>query len=273
MVHVPEITAWRPRIEGIHEVFHARFTDHAYPPHTHDAWTLLIVDSGAISYELNGREHGSVEHWVTLLPPHVPHDGRAAGPAGFRKRVLYIEDTRLSGIGPAVDTPSTRDPILRDRIHRLHQTLRYPGDELEAESRLTFVLERLQSRLRRRRPPPPPHRDPSLARDLRALLDEHSVAGITLAQAGRILYADPAHLVRAFSREFGIAPHRYLIGRRIDLARRLLLEGRRPAEVAVAAGFHDQSHLNRHFKRMIGATPKQFASSYPARTPPPITRR
>ncbi|MFQ6227082.1 AraC family ligand binding domain-containing protein [Nocardia sp. NPDC002869] len=181
-----------PRIEGIHEVFHARFTDHACPPHTHDAWTRFIVDSGAISYELNGREHGSVEHWVTLLPPHVPHDGRAAGAAGFRKRVLYIEDTRLSGIGPAVDTPSTRDPILRDRmIHRLHQMLRYPGDELEAESRPTFVLERLQ---RRRRPAPPPHRDPSLARDLRVLLDERSVAGITLAQAGHILYADPAHL-------------------------------------------------------------------------------
>ncbi|WP_063127293.1 AraC family transcriptional regulator [Nocardia fusca] len=204
---------------------------------------------------------------MTLLPPHVPHDGRAAGTAGFRKRVLYIEDTRLSGIGPAVDTPSTRDPILRDRIHRLHQTLRYPGDELEAESRLTFVLERLQSRLRRRHPAPPPHRDPSLARDLRALLDEHSVARITLAQAGNLLYADPAHLVRAFSREFGIAPHRYLIGRRIDLARRLLLEGRRPAEVAIAAGFHDQSHLNRHFKRMIGATSKQFAFSRPAGTP------
>ncbi|MFI9533962.1 AraC family ligand binding domain-containing protein [Nocardia fusca] len=77
---MPEITAWRPRTAGIHEVFHARFTDHAYPPHTHDAWTLLIVDSGAISYELNGREHGSVEQWVTLLPPHVPHSRPAGTP-------------------------------------------------------------------------------------------------------------------------------------------------------------------------------------------------
>ena len=40
----PDITAWRPDVEGIDEVFHARFADHAYPMHTHDAWTLLIVD-------------------------------------------------------------------------------------------------------------------------------------------------------------------------------------------------------------------------------------
>ncbi|MGW5381841.1 helix-turn-helix transcriptional regulator [Nocardia sp. NPDC003963] len=145
----------------------------------------------------------------------------------------------------------------------MHTALRHPGDELEAESRLNFVLERLQRRLCRRSATVPPQRDPGLARDLRALFDEHVTDGIALSDASGTLYADPAHLVRVFSRQFGIAPHRYLIGRRVDLARRLLLEGRRPVEVAAAAGFHDQSHLNRHFKRMIGATPKQSASSGP----------
>ena len=38
------IRAWNPGIAGICEVFHARFADHAYPKHTHDAWTLFIVD-------------------------------------------------------------------------------------------------------------------------------------------------------------------------------------------------------------------------------------
>ena len=76
-----------------------------------------------------------------------------------------------------------------------------------------------------------------------------------LADAGRTLGATPTHLVRAFSAQFGIAPHRYLTGRRLDRARRLLLAGERPAAVAVRVGFHDQAHLTRHFRRLLGTTP------------------
>ena len=67
----------RPRCPGIVEVFHARFTDHAYPEHTHDAWTLLLVDEGAVRYDLDRHEHGALRAAVTLLPPHVAHTGRA----------------------------------------------------------------------------------------------------------------------------------------------------------------------------------------------------
>jgi AraC-like DNA-binding protein len=66
-------------------------------------------------------------------------------------------------------------------------------------------------------------------------------------------------LVRAFSREFGLPPHRYATGRRIDRARKLLLDGMPAAEVAVAVGFYDQAHLTRHFRRMLGTTPAAFA--------------
>ncbi|HSK60888.1 MAG TPA: AraC family ligand binding domain-containing protein, partial [Actinomycetospora sp.] len=90
-----EVRAWRPAVPGITEVFHARFTEHAYPPHTHDAWTLLIVDAGAVRYDLDRHEHGALPTSVTLLPPHVAHDGRSARPGGFRKRVVYLDDTAL----------------------------------------------------------------------------------------------------------------------------------------------------------------------------------
>ena len=55
----PVIRAWKPRLAGIREVLHARFTDHAYPPHTHDVWTLFIVDDGSILYDLHGRAGGA----------------------------------------------------------------------------------------------------------------------------------------------------------------------------------------------------------------------
>ncbi len=264
-----EIAAWRPAVPGIAEVLHARFTDHAYPLHTHDTWTLLVVDDGAVRYDLGRHEHGALTATVTLLPPHVPHNGTAATPLGFRKRVLYLEPTLLAKrlIGQAVDTPTLADPRIRQQVHRLHTALTQPGDELEAESRLVLVADRLAGHLRSGAvPDPPPAR--GLAGDLRDLLDDHVVTGMTLHEAARRLHTRPTHLVRTFGRRFGISPHRYLVGRRVDLARRLLLAGLSPCDVAAAAGFYDQAHLTRHFRRLLGTTPARYARSSPATVDP-----
>ncbi|WP_329366876.1 helix-turn-helix domain-containing protein [Streptomyces sp. NBC_01483] len=260
MVARREISAWRPRVPGVVEVFHAHYTEYAYPMHVHEAWTLLIVDDGAVRYDLDRHEHGTPHDTVSLLPPYVPHNGSPVTEHGFRKRVLYLDLSRLdeSLIGPAVDGPDLRDPLLRLRVGQLHTALAEPGDEFEAESRLTLVAERLRGRLRPRlveeaRP------DRTLAHRLRELLDARLVDGVSLDEAARLLHAHPAHLVRAFGGAFGIAPHQYLMSRRVDHARRLLLDGQPPGEVAAATGFYDQSHLTRHFKRLVGVPPGRYA--------------
>ena len=256
-----EVTAWRPPVPGIAEVFHAHFTDHAYPSHTHDAWTLLLVDDGAVRYDLDRREHHARHGLVTLLPPHVPHDGRSATPAGFRQRVVYLDTAALGLdlVGAAVDRPAFPDPVLRRRVHQLHGVLLRPGEELQAESRLALIRDRLGQHLRRQVSAAAPVRDRGLAGRLRDLLDARVAGGVALDEAARELGAHPTQLVRAFTREFGMPPHRYLTGRRVDLARRLLLDGRRPAEVATAAGFYDQAHLTRHFRRVLGTSPARYA--------------
>ncbi|MFG2513108.1 AraC family transcriptional regulator [Streptomyces sp. NPDC048584] len=263
MASQASVSAWRPRVPGVVEVFHARFTEYAYPMHVHDAWTLLIVDDGAVRYDLDRHEHGTPHDTVSLLPPHVPHNGAPATAGGFRKRVLYLDGSHLaeSLIGAAVDRPDLRDPLLRRRVGQVHSALVRPGDELEAESRLTLVGERLREHLRSREAVGVPRRDPVLARRLRELLDERIVEGVALAEAGGTLSAHPAHLVRAFSGAYGIAPHQYLMSRRVGRARRLLLEGRSPSEAAVATGFYDQAHLTRHFRRLVGVTPGRYRAT------------
>ncbi|MFQ6141509.1 AraC family transcriptional regulator [Streptomyces seoulensis] len=255
------VSAWRPRVPGVVEVFHAHFTGYAYPMHVHDAWTLLIVDDGAVRYDLDRHEHGTPHDTVTLLPPHVAHNGSPATAHGFRKRVLYLDSSRLGDdlIGAAVDGPGLRDPVLRRRVGQLHTALALPGDELEAESRLTLVGERLRAHLRpRSAPKDDPRPDPGVARLLRELLDERAPQGLTLDEAAAAVHAHPVHLVRAFSGAYGIAPHQYLMSRRIERARRLLLAGVPAAEVATAAGFYDQAHLTRHFRKLVGVTPGRY---------------
>ncbi|MGW5778158.1 AraC family transcriptional regulator [Streptomyces sp. NPDC003863] len=256
-----QVSAWRPHVPGVVEVFHAHFTAHAYPMHVHDVWTLLIVDDGAVRYDLDRHERGTPGDTVSLLPPQVPHNGSPATSGGFRKRVLYLDLTQLdeSLIGPAVDAPDLVDPLLRRRVGQLHTALAEPGGELEAQSRLALIGERLRGHLRPRLVTPERGADPGVAHGLRELLDARLVEGVTLDEAALRLHAHPAHLVRAFSGAFGIAPHQYLTARRIDRARRLLLDGQPPVEVAAATGFYDQSHLNRSFKRIVGTTPGRFA--------------
>ena len=243
-------------------------TSHVYPMHTHEAWTLLIVDAGMIRYDLDRHEHGALHQAVTLLPPRVPHNGRAATSSGFRKRVVYLDLGYLpaSLIGRAVDQPVLFDPLLRQRINQLHQALAEPGGELEAESRLAFVAERLQQHLAGDAAAPltaaaaggPGRAD--VAHQLRALIDAGFRDKVTLRQASQAIHAHPAHLVRMFSREFGISPHQYLTGRRVDLARRLLLDGTPPSVAAATVGFCDQSHLNRSFRRLLGTSPGRYTS-------------
>jgi AraC-like DNA-binding protein len=249
-------------VPGIHEVFHARFVDHAYPAHTHDTWTVFTVDEGSIAYDLERRHRGVHGSRVTLLPPHVVHDGRPAAMNGYRKRVLYV-GTEVLGehlIGPAVDAPDVIDPSLVRGFRSLHQALDDPGDVFEAESLFALVAAGLVDHLGDERPDEPPH-DDSIAEDLRELLDARLSIGISLAEAGRVVGASPAHLVRSFTRRFGISPHRYLVGRRIDAARARLLEGQPLAQVAADVGFHDQSHLTKHFKRHVGTTPGDYRAA------------
>lgn len=257
------VRAWKPVVAGVHEVFHARFVDYAYPPHVHDTWTVFIVDDGWIRYDLETRHRGAGGERITILPPHVVHDGRAASGGGFRKRVLYLAtdvlDERLTG--RAVDQPDIHEPTLRRAVHALHRALGQPDDALEAEARLAIVGDRLRAHLGDH-PADVEDRPPTrLAHDLRGLLDERLFETTTLAQAGWALGASPAHLVRCFTHTFGIAPHQYVVARRIDAARKRLLGGEPIAMVAAGVGFYDQAHFTRQFKRHVGIPPGRYALS------------
>ncbi|MCX5125621.1 AraC family transcriptional regulator [Streptomyces sp. NBC_00347] len=265
------VSARQPPVPGIAEVFHARFTDHAYPAHVHDTWALMILDGGRVDFGLDRERHGvGGSDTVALLPPGVVHDGRTVTEAGFRKRVLYLDASVLpeSLTGAAVDAPLLLDADLRDRVHGLHRALgarELPADAVErlgAQSRLAFVQERLRTWLEGRPVVPYGAPGPDTAVRLRELLDARVLGGITLEEASALLgHAHPTHLIRSFRQAFGLPPHAYLTGLRVAKARRLLLAGMRPAEAAVAAGFYDQAHLTRHFGRHVGISPARFARS------------
>lgn len=255
-----QIRAWHPDVPLVQEVLHARFEHHAYPTHTHESWTVLLVDDGAVTYDLDRHDHLATPSALTLLPPQVPHDGRSAlAEKGFRKRVLYLEPEWLpaTAIDAATDSPTLRGADALATVTDIHAALADPADDLAAECGVLALRELAVSQLT---PATEAAADAPLARRLRDMLDDRLTENITIAEAAAELGTHRSHLVRVFTRNFGIAPHRYVIGRRVDRARRLLLAGRSPAEAAAESGFHDQAHLTRHFRSTLGMTPGVFAA-------------
>lgn len=257
------IRAWKPPVPGIREVFHARFADHAYPPHTHDTWTLFVVDDGSIRYDLGRHARGAEPSMVSILPPHVVHDGRPASAGGFRKRVLYLETSLLGEhlIGPAVDRPVLAHPTLRREVSRLHDALGRDDDLLEAEVRIGVIAEHIRVSLGEHAGPPAADDGRDLAEQLRVFLDAHLAESVTMRAASEQLDASATRLARAFTSTFGITPHTYVLGRRMDTARDRILDGQPLAAVAVEVGFADQAHLSRRFRQHLGTTPGRFARS------------
>jgi AraC family transcriptional regulator len=96
-------------------------------------------------------------------------------------------------------------------------------------------------------------------------IEDHLDGSPTLAQLAAIAHISPYHFARQFKTSTGLPPHQYVVARRVERAKHLLQEGGdfSLAEVAVHAGFSDQSQFCQHFKRLVGVTPGQFRT--PAR--------
>lgn len=77
----------------------------------------------------------------------------------------------------------------------------------------------------------------------------------------------PFHFIRRFKLEMGLTPHKYLMQYRLSLAKRLLNSRFSIAEAAQAAGFYDQSHLDRCFKKSVGLSPRDYRRALFSLTP------
>lgn len=103
------------------------------------------------------------------------------------------------------------------------------------------------------------------ARRAKVLLESEDGAQCSLPELAQACGVDLYALHRAFTRAEGLPPHAYQTHLRLRRAKALLRAGASPTEAALEAGFCDQSHLNRHFARLVGLTPAQYAKAHAGR--------
>jgi AraC-like DNA-binding protein len=284
---------WRSADEPL-EAMHARFTGHVYHRHSHDSYSFGVTEWGAQSFTCRHAAHTSAAGMVMAFNPDDPHDGHATTDRGFSYRMIHIGPALVTEVlsditgrpagRPLFARPVLQDPGLARALYRLHVALTGPASPLERSERLTAAVA-TAARFAVRCPPGLAEAGPALTAADRALagaapglrrgeiertaglvrdfLDAHYAAQVTGAElaaaAGRSRYA----AYRAFRAAWGLAPSEYQRLLRLRAARGFLASGVPPAEAATAAGFADQAHLTRWFRRCYGITPAEFRRAAP----------
>jgi transcriptional regulator GlxA family with amidase domain len=87
-------------------------------------------------------------------------------------------------------------------------------------------------------------------------IEENLGAKLALRHLANCAALSESHFSRAFKQSAGYSPHAYVIARRVERAKLMMISTReRLADIALACGFADQSHLTRSFRRIVGMSP------------------
>lgn len=100
----------------------------------------------------------------------------------------------------------------------------------------------------------------------REMLHENFAGGLTVAGVAAAVGVHPTHLAREFHRYYRCTIGEYVRQRRVEFACRQILNSDAPlSEIAIAAGFFDQSHFARTFKLLTGMSPTSYRKTFRAR--------
>jgi AraC-like DNA-binding protein len=260
-----------PRVPDLPDVqlVLGRGVEARFPAHAHGSYCVGVVDAGQRVLRLPDMSCVIPAHGLFVIAPGQRHACEATGPHCYRvlslppERVhaLASELTGTTSAHPRFASPVLDDAPLARQFRRLLGVLTRPASTLEREEALLAFLVAL---LRHADIAPPeilpPERHASAINRVAAHIRAHHADPLRLADLAALAGLSPCHFQRVFQRHTGLSPHEYQQGERIRHAR-ALLDGPLPLpEVAQAAGFCDQSHLNRAFRRLMGISPGVYAA-------------
>ncbi|GAA2625291.1 AraC family transcriptional regulator [Streptomyces axinellae] len=249
------------------DLLRARYIEKTFTRHTHEAYVIAAVSEGVEAFHHGGSVHYARPGTLALINPDTTHTGHAGVPEGWRYSVLYpaprlvadiaAETTTIRGT-PGFVRPVAEDPVAARYVHAVHRAVE-EGNGLAADSLMRVMI----ARILREHGGPLPRRVPRTAgalhaRRARTVLEERMADPPSLEELASELGTGSFALLRAYRAEYGMPPHTWLTDARVRRARTLLDHGHTSAEAATAVGFTDQSHLTRHFGRVIGVPPGAY---------------
>ncbi|MES3000994.1 MAG: AraC family transcriptional regulator [Pseudomonadota bacterium] len=237
-----------------------------YSRHSHDRYTVSVTEWGIQEFAYRGSTHRSRPGQVCVLHPDEPHDGRPGGADGFGYRSIYLDPVLVHEAGRSVQPrrgalPFVATPVVSSRsfAREVDDAFAGPLEPLMCDAIIVSIASRLRALAQ------PEQRAPDRGRlDLASLaraaqhLREHCGRIVHSSELEGITGLSRFELAAQFRRRYGTSPYRFLLMRRLELARTLLARGDAAGDVAARTGFADQSHMTRKFKAAYGLTPHRF---------------
>jgi len=232
------------------------------PRHYHGRACVAFMLGGSFELRLTGHTHSCPPASVFTEPLGEPH-ANYMGSAGAQVIVLQPDPARPelpSRLRAIFERTSHQHHAgLTERAARLAQELDAPDDlaPLAAEA-IALDLLVMMARIEGAKLKSPP----SWLLRAQELLHERFAGPLRISEVAQAVEIHPAHLARTFRAHFNVSIGSY--GRRLRLEWAAVALGRSDsslAAIALAAGFADQSHFTRAFKRQLGITPSVYRAS------------
>lgn len=236
-------------VRGGVEHLHARYVTHTFAPHTHEGYVIAVIEDSVEAFRYRGSSYHATPGHVIFINPGEVHTGNAGVERGWLYRPFYPSSGKLKsatqGTG-AVAEPYFAEALVYDPELALGEAF--------LELTICAVTRYADGAFR----PAKVAREPGAVEQVKAYLEAYTSANVTLADLADLTGLSTYAVLRAFRRQTGLTPHAYQVQRRVENAKKRLQNGEAIATVAVETGFFDQSHLTKHFKRVVGVTPNTF---------------
>jgi len=256
---------WVVRAPGAFERAEAFFTGSAYAPHRHDTYAIGITLKGQQGFNYRGALRYNQKGTCLILHPDELHDGQAGTDSGMHYRVGYIDPAQIQNILGGKPLPFLKDGVSSDsRLYKavlaLLGEMEHDLSGLEYQDAL-FDLAKAMEQVSDSKKQTNQGFDYQAAEMARQYIADNLAQSISLDKLELITGRDRWKLSRDFRSLFGTSPYSYLIMRRLQQAREMMSKGVDIIEAASLCDFADQSHMNRHFKKTFGITPKKWLTT------------
>ncbi len=270
-----------PQLRRRYEAFRCKGS---YPEermlHHHDFYEVNLFWSGSMDYNVGSRIYHLTPGDILLISPKELHQPMT-DPEGVERQVLWIDKSYLErSVEYGVDLAACFDleapnhtnclrykdemvqhiATLIERIMEENGSEEY-GSDMLAETALLQVMTYINRLvLRSDRSGEQTDRSGSLVSKVLSHINVHYTEELTLDSLAARFFISKYHLSREFLRITGTSVHRYIIQKRLVMAKQYLSEGRPSSEICQRCGFGDYSNFYRAFKNEYGISPKEFVA-------------